>query len=67
IQEESELCRTVDPLAGSYYIESLTDQIVKQARAIIQQIDEAGGMAKAIEAGLPKRMIEEASAREQSL
>ncbi|EFH8051234.1 methylmalonyl-CoA mutase [Escherichia coli] len=67
IQEESELCRTVDPLAGSYYIESLTDQIVKQARAIIQQIDEVGGMAKAIEAGLPKRMIEEASAREQSL
>lgn len=67
IREESELCRTVDPLAGSYYIESLTDQIVKQARAIIQQIDEAGGMAKAIEAGLPKRMIEEASAREQSL
>ncbi|EFZ2669933.1 TPA: methylmalonyl-CoA mutase [Shigella flexneri 1b] len=67
IQEESELCHTVDPLAGSYYIESLTDQIVKQARAIIQQIDEAGGMAKAIEAGLPKRMIEEASAREQSL
>lgn len=43
IQEESELCRTVDPLAGSYYIESLTDQIVKQARAIIQQIDEAYG------------------------
>lgn len=67
IQEESEICRTVDPLAGSYYIESLTDQIVKQARSIIQQIDEAGGMAKAIEAGLPKRMIEEASAREQSL
>ena len=67
IQEESEICRTVDPLAGSYYVESLTDQIVKQARAIIQQIAEAGGMAKAIEAGLPKRMIEEASAREQSL
>ncbi|EEN1039310.1 methylmalonyl-CoA mutase [Salmonella enterica] len=67
IQEESAICRTVDPLAGSYYVESLTDQIVKQARAIIQQIDAAGGMAKAIEAGLPKRMIEEASAREQSL
>ncbi|SUX70390.1 Methylmalonyl-CoA mutase [Citrobacter freundii] len=67
IQEESEICRTVDPLAGSYYVESLTDQIVKQARTIIKQIDEAGGMAKAIEAGLPKRMIEEASAREQSL
>ncbi len=67
IQEESAICRTVDPLAGSYYVESLTDQIVKQARAIIKQIDKAGGMAKAIEAGLPKRMIEEASAREQSL
>ena len=67
IQEESEICRTVDPLAGSYYLESLTDRIVKQARAIMQQIDDAGGMAKAIEAGLPKRMIEEASAREQSL
>lgn len=67
IQEESEICRTVDPLGGSYYVESLTDRIVKQARAIMQQIDEAGGMAKAIEAGLPKRMIEEASAREQSL
>jgi methylmalonyl-CoA mutase len=58
IQEESEICRTVDPLGGSYYVESLTDRIVKQARAIMQQIDEAGGMAKAIEAGLPKRMIE---------
>ncbi len=67
IQEESEIRRTVDPLAGSYYLESLTDRIVKQARAIMQQIDDAGGMAKAIEAGLPKRMIEEASAREQSL
>lgn len=67
IQEESEICRTVDPLGGSYYVESLTDRIVKQARAIMQQIDDAGGMAKAIEAGLPKRMIEEASAREQSL
>lgn len=67
LQEESGICRTVDPLAGSYYVESLTDQIVKEARAIMQQIDEAGGMAKAIEIGLPKRMIEEASAREQSL
>lgn len=67
IQEESEICRTIDPLAGSYFVESLTDQMVKQARAIIKQIDEVGGMAKAIEAGLPKRMIEEASAGEQSL
>lgn len=46
IQEKSEICRTIDPLAGSYFIESLTDQIVKQARAIIQQIDDVGGMAK---------------------
>jgi len=67
LQEEAEICRTVDPLGGSYYVEFLTDQIIKEARAIIRQIDDAGGMAKAIESGLPKRMIEEASAREQSL
>ncbi|EKN4842461.1 methylmalonyl-CoA mutase [Yersinia enterocolitica] len=67
IQEESEICRTIDPLAGSYFVESLTDQMVKQARKIIQQIDDVGGMAKAIEVGLPKHMIEEASAGEQSL
>lgn len=67
IQEESEICRTIDPLAGSYFVESLTDQMVKQARTIIKQIDEVGGMAKAIEVGLPKRMIEEASAGAQSL
>lgn len=67
IQEESEICRTIDPLAGSYFVESLTDQMVKQARTIIKQIDDVGGMAKAIEVGLPKRMIEEASAGEQSL
>ncbi|MFV8808499.1 methylmalonyl-CoA mutase family protein, partial [Yersinia enterocolitica] len=67
IQEESAICRTVDPLAGSYFVESLTDQMVKQARTIIKQIDDVGGMAKAIEVGLPKRMIEEASADQQSL
>ncbi|WP_413733102.1 methylmalonyl-CoA mutase [Sodalis sp. RH20] len=67
LQEESAVCRTVDPLAGSYYVENLTDQVVKAAREIICQIGEVGGMAKAIEAGLPKRMIEEASARQQSL
>ncbi|MDA5534396.1 methylmalonyl-CoA mutase [Yersinia mollaretii] len=67
IQEESAICRTIDPLAGSYFVESLTDQMVKQARTIIQQIDDVGGMAKAIEVGLPKRMIEEASADQQSL
>jgi len=67
IQEESEICKTVDPLAGSYYVESLTDQIVKEARKIIKKIDEVGGMAQAIEQGLPKRMIEEAAAETQSL
>jgi methylmalonyl-CoA mutase len=67
IQEESEICRTVDPLAGSYYVESLTDAIVKGARQIITDIEKAGGMAKAIEAGIPKRLIEENSARTQAL
>jgi methylmalonyl-CoA mutase len=67
IQEESEICKTVDPLAGSYYVESLTNSIVQEARKIMQQIEEAGGMAKAIEMGIPKRMIEEASAQTQSL
>lgn len=67
IQEESAICRTIDLLAGSYFVESLTDQMVKQARTIIKQIDDVGGMAKAIEVGLPKRMIEEASASQQSL
>lgn len=67
LQEESEICKTVDPLAGSYYIETLTNNIVKEARKIIQQIDDVGGMAKAIEMGLPKRMIEEAAAETQSL
>ncbi len=67
IQEESEICKTVDPLAGSYYVESLTSEIVNKAQEIMRQIEEAGGMAKAIEIGLPKRMIEEASAQTQSL
>ena len=67
LQEESEICNTVDPLAGSYYVEALTDTIVKEARKIIEQIDKAGGMARAIELGIPKRMIEEAAAETQSL
>ena len=66
LQEESEICKTVDPLAGSYYVEALTDTIIQEARKIIQQIDKAGGMAKAIELGIPKRMIEEAAAETQS-
>jgi methylmalonyl-CoA mutase len=67
LQEESEICNTVDPLAGSYYVEALTDTIVQEARKIIKKIDEAGGMARAIELDIPKRMIEEAAAETQSL
>ena len=62
VQEESEICRTVDPLAGSYYVESLTQEIINQAGALIGMIEKNGGMAKAIEAGIPNRMIDEAAA-----
>ena len=62
VQEESEICRTVDPLAGSYYVESLTQEIINQAGALIGLIEKNGGMAKAIEAGIPNRLIDEAAA-----
>ncbi len=66
VQEESEICRTVDPLAGSYYVESLTQEIINQAGSLIDMIEKNGGMAKAIEAGLPNRMIDEAAATMQA-
>ncbi len=66
IQEETNICREVDPWAGSYYIESLTQEIADKAWALIQEVEELGGMAKAIETGLPKMRIEEASARKQA-
>ncbi|MFI3320090.1 MAG: methylmalonyl-CoA mutase [Rikenellaceae bacterium] len=66
IQEETNICREVDPWAGSYYIESLTNEIADKAWALIQEVEELGGMAKAIETGLPKMRIEEASARKQA-
>ena len=66
IQEETNVCRVVDPWAGSYYIESLTHEIAHRAWAHIQEIEKLGGMAKAIESGIPKMRIEEASARKQS-
>lgn len=66
IQEETEICRTVDPWAGSYYVEYLTDRIAHRAWEHIQEVEELGGMAKAIETGLPKMRIEEASARKQA-
>ncbi len=66
VQEESQICRVVDPLAGSYYVESLTDRIIKEAQKIIDEVEELGGMAKAIESGMPKMRIEESSARKQA-
>ncbi len=66
IQEETNICRGVDPWAGSYYVESLTKDIADKAWALIQEVEELGGMAKAIETGLPKMRIEEASARKQA-
>ena len=66
IQEETKVCKSVDPWAGSYYIESLTHQIAHRAWKHIQEVESLGGMAKAIETGIPKMRIEEASARKQA-
>ena len=66
IQEESQICHVIDPLGGSYYVEALTDGIIKAARKIIEEVEEIGGMAKAIETGMPKMRIEEAAARKQA-
>lgn len=65
IQEETNICKVVDPWAGSYYIESLTNDLTHKAWDLIQEVEELGGMVKAIETGLPKMRIEEASARKQ--
>lgn len=66
IQEESQICRSVDPWAGSYYVESLTHELAQKAWKLIEEVEELGGMAKAIETGLPKMRIEEAAARKQA-
>jgi len=66
LQEESQICHVVDPLGGSYYVESLTQSIINEARTIIREIENMGGMAKAIMAGMPKMRIEEAAARKQA-
>ncbi len=65
IQQETEVCRSLDPWAGSYYVETLTNELVKKAWALIQEVEELGGMSKAIETGVPKMRIEEAAARTQ--
>ncbi len=66
IQEETKICKEIDPWAGSYYIESLTNELAEKAWAHIEEIEKLGGMAAAIETGLPKMRIEEAAARTQS-
>ena len=66
LQQESGTTRTVDPWAGSAYVEKLTDQLARKAWERIQEVEQAGGMAKAIEAGIPKMRIEEAAARTQA-
>lgn len=66
LQEETGITKVVDPWGGSYYIEFLTDQIAQKAWELIQEVEELGGMSKAIEAGLPKMRIEEAAAKKQA-
>lgn len=65
IAEESQITRTVDPLGGSYYVESLTNSIVVEARKIIAEVEGLGGMTEAVKLGMPKQRIEEAAARRQ--
>ena len=66
LQEETQITKTVDPWAGSYYVENLTNDIAEKAWSLIQEVEELGGMTKAIEAGIPKMRIEEAAARKQA-
>ena len=66
LQEETNICKAVDPWAGSYYVEKLTDEIANKAWELIQEVEELGGMAKAIETGIPKMRIEESAARKQA-
>ncbi len=66
IQHETDITKAIDPWAGSYYIEKLTKEIADKAWALIQEVEELGGMAKAIESGIPKMRIEEAAARKQA-
>lgn len=66
LQEELEICRTVDPWGGSYYVEFLTEQLILKARKLMDEIEAHGGMSNAIETGLPKMRIEEAAAKKQA-
>ena len=66
LQQETQITKTVDPWAGSYYVETLTNDIAQKAWKLIEEVEELGGMTKAIEAGIPKLRIEEAAARKQA-
>lgn len=66
LQNETDICRVVDPWGGSYYVEYLTKELAEKAWALIEEVEQIGGMTKAIEAGLPKMRIEEAAARKQA-
>jgi methylmalonyl-CoA mutase len=66
IQDETKVCKVIDPWGGSYYVEALTQQLIRRGWNLIQEVEELGGMAKAIETGLPKMRIEEAAARRQA-
>jgi len=66
LAEESQITRTVDPLGGSYYVESLTNSIVTHARKLIEEVESLGGMTKAVISGMPKQRIEEAAAQRQA-
>ena len=66
LQEETGICRVVDPWGGSYYVESLTDQVARKAWTLIEEVGKLGGMTRAIETGLPKMRIEEAAAKRQA-
>jgi methylmalonyl-CoA mutase len=66
LQEETKITKTVDPWAGSYYVEHLTDELAKKAWALIEEVESLGGMTKAIEEGIPKMRIEEAAAKKQA-
>ena len=66
LQNESKICHLIDPLGGSYYVEKLTDQLVKKARKIIKNVEKNGGMTKLIELGIPKKTIEKAAIKRQA-
>ncbi|WP_417242996.1 methylmalonyl-CoA mutase [Celeribacter sp.] len=67
LQEETQITRTVDPLAGSYYVESLTNELAEKAWALMEEVEALGGMTKAVNSGMPKLRIEESAAKRQAM